>query len=274
MQRVPRLHLPSRREKRSAQHVRSRALATGLVTLLTNAQATRVVTDDAGRVTGVEYVANGHRTAASASAVVIAGGAIETARLLLLSDSKHHPGGLGNHSGHLGRHLQSHTYPIALGILPPDVPNPNRDPSVSVATTAHNHGNPGVIGGAMMANDFVKTPVTHWRFALPPDVPRWGLANKRAMRELYLRTVDVRAPVQEIPTPANRVTLHPTHRDPLGQPVANLAGVVHPETRAPPRSSETGSPTGSGPVAPSAVGHYRTTHAASPTGSTSPAHAA
>jgi choline dehydrogenase-like flavoprotein len=207
-----------------------RALATGLVTLLTDTQATRVVTDGLGRVVGVEYVTNGQRTVASARAVVIAGGAIETARLLLLSSSRHHPGGIGNHSGHLGRHLQSHTYPIALGILPPDIPNPNRDPSVSVATTAHNHGNPGVIGGAMMANDFVKTPVTHWRFALPPDVPRWGLANKRAMRELYLRTADVRAPVQEIPTPANRVTLHTTLRDPLGQPVASLAGAVHPET--------------------------------------------
>jgi choline dehydrogenase-like flavoprotein len=162
--------------------------------------------------------------------VVVAGGAIETARLLLVSASRHHPVGIGNHTGHLGRHLQSHTYPIALGVLPADVPNPNRDPSVSVATTAHNHGNTGVIGGAMMANDFVKTPVTHWRFALPPDVPRWGHANKRAMRELYLRTVDVRAPVQEVPTPDNRVTLHRTLRDPLGLPVAELAGAVHPET--------------------------------------------
>jgi choline dehydrogenase-like flavoprotein len=207
-----------------------RALATGLVTLLTDTQATRVLTDSVGRVNGVEYVTNRQRTAAYARAVVIAGGAIETARLLLLSDSRHHRGGIGDHSGHLGRHLQSHTYPIALGILPREVKNPNRDPSVSVATTAHNHGNPGVIGGAMMANDFVKTPVTHWRFALPPDVPRWGLTNKHAMRALYLRTVDVRAPVQEIPTPANRVTLHPTLRDPLGNPVADLAGVVHPET--------------------------------------------
>jgi choline dehydrogenase-like flavoprotein len=207
-----------------------RALTTGLTTLLTQTQATRLLTDNSGRVAGVEYVSHGRRTNASARAVVVAGGAIETARLLLMSASRHHPVGIGNHTAHLGRHLQSHTYPIALGVLPPDVPNPNRDPSVSVATTAHNHGNTGVIGGAMMANDFVKTPVTHWRFGLPPDVPRWGHANKRAMRELYLRTVDVRAPVQEIPTPENRVTLHPTLRDPLGIPVAELAGVVHPET--------------------------------------------
>jgi len=207
-----------------------RALATGLVTLRTHAQATRICTAGAGHVAGVEYVANRQRLVASSRVVVVAGGAVETARLLLLSTSRHHPGGLGNHSDHLGRHLQSHTYPVALGILPAHVHNPNRGPGVDIATTALNHGNPGVIGGAMMANDFVKTPLTHWRTGLPPDIPRWGPKNKQAMRDLYLRTVDVRAPVQEVPTPENRVTLHPRLRDPLGVPVASLPGVVHPET--------------------------------------------
>jgi choline dehydrogenase-like flavoprotein len=207
-----------------------RAIATGLVTLLTNSQATRLSTDDSGRVTGVDYIATGRTASASANVIIVAGGAIETARLLLASNSRHHRQGIGNHSGHLGRHLQSHTYPVALGVLPAGTANPNRDPCVSIATTDHNHDNAGVIGGAMMANDFVKTPVTHWRFALPPDVPRWGLANKQAMRDLYLRTVDVRGPVQEIPTHANRVALHPTLRDPNGQPIADLCGSVHPET--------------------------------------------
>jgi choline dehydrogenase-like flavoprotein len=207
-----------------------RALATGLVELQSGAQVTRITTDSAGRVNGVEYIVGRQSTAASARAVIVAGGAIETARLLLLSATGHHPTGIGNHSDNLGRHLQSHTYPIALGILPPGIDNPNRDPAVDIATTSHSHDNPDLIGGAMMANDFVKTPVTHWRFAMPPDTPRWGLANKRAMRDHYLRTVDVRAPVQEIPAPENRVTLHPTLRDPLGQPVAALAGVVHQET--------------------------------------------
>ena len=207
-----------------------RALATGLLTLETHAQATRISTDSAGRVNGVEYVSNSDNRAATSKVVVLAGGAIETARLLLLSSSPHHPGGIGNHSDHLGRHLQSHTYPVALGILPKGVHNANLGPGVDVATTALNHGNPGVIGGAMMANDFVKTPLTHWRIGLPPGTPRWGHKNKQAMRDLYLRTVDVRAPVQEVPTPDNRVTLHPSIHDPLGLPVASLPGIVHPET--------------------------------------------
>jgi choline dehydrogenase-like flavoprotein len=82
----------------------------------------------------------------------------------------------------------------------------------------------------MLANDFVKLPVIFWRSSLPPDVPRWGLANKHAMRELYLRGIDVRGPVQEIPSPDSRVTLDPTVRDAFGLPVARLSGTTHPET--------------------------------------------
>jgi len=164
--------------------------------------------------------------------------------------------------------LQGHTYPIAVGLLPPDVPNPNRGPGVTVATTEFSHGNPGVVGGAMLANNFVPTPLTFWCLMLPPEVPRWGVANKRAMRDLYLRAVDVRAPVQEIPLRENRVSLHPQLRDGAGLPIAALSSRVHRRPPAPPTSSAHGSSTGSTRVARSARGRHRSSRAASPTGST------
>ncbi|MEO6569668.1 MAG: GMC family oxidoreductase [Opitutaceae bacterium] len=223
-----------------------RALATSHCTFVTQAQVTRITTGQNGRVDGVEYFAprrdskgNAASTSASphyephsarADVVIVASGAIESARLLLLSSSAAHPHGLGNHSGHLGRHVQGHYYPVAYGILPRGVENPNLGPGVTIATTQFNHGNPGVIGGAMLANDFVKLPIIFWRSSLPPDVPRWGLANKRAMRDLYLRGIDVRGPVQEIPSPDSRVTLDPRVRDVFGLPAARLSGTTHPET--------------------------------------------
>ena len=211
-----------------------RALATGLCTLVTGAHVTSIRTDGAGRVDGVEYSVeiDGRleRREAGGRLVVVCAGAIETARLLLLSTSRHHPDGIGNAHDQVGRHLQGHTYPIALGLLPADVVGESRGPGVSVATTAHNHGNPGVVGGGMMADDFVKTPVNFWRTSLPPDVPRWGRANRQAMRDLYGRVVDVRAPVQEIPVAENRVSLDSGVRDRAGCPAARLSGVVHPET--------------------------------------------
>jgi choline dehydrogenase-like flavoprotein len=226
-----------------------RALSTGRTTLTTGAHVTRITTDAAGRVDGVEYfapsapsvrpVASGggappkpdyERRSARARFVVVASGAIETARLLLLSASSQHPNGLGNHSDHLGRHVQGHYYPTAFGLLPRGVENPNLGPGVTIASTRFNHGNPGVIGGAMLANDFVKLPIIFWRSSLPPDIPRWGLVNKQAMRDLYLRGTDIRGPVQEIPSPDSRVTLDPHMRDHFGNPVARLSGTTHPET--------------------------------------------
>ncbi len=214
-----------------------RALATGRCTLVTRAQAARILTDAAGRATGVEYSApvspgsaSFAKYTANAPRVIVSSGAIESARLLLLSASPQHPQGLGNHSGHVGRHVQGHYYPIAYGLLPPGVEQTLQGPGVSVATTRFNHGNPGVIGGAMLANDFVKLPLIFWRQSLPPGTPRWGLAGKRAMRALFRRGIDVRGPVQEIPSPDSRVTLDEKVRDRLGLPVARLSGTTHAET--------------------------------------------
>ena len=50
------------------------------------------------------------------------------------------------------------------------------------------------------------------------------------MRDLYLRGIDIRGPVQEIPSPDSRVTLDPNVRDRFGLPVARLSGTTHPET--------------------------------------------
>jgi choline dehydrogenase-like flavoprotein len=209
----------------------ARALETGSCTMLTGTRATEVLIDGSGRVDGVELVdRDGRRHAVRGRAVVLAAGAIETARLLLVSRHRVHPEGLGNHADHVGRHLQGHTYPSALGLMPPEIEPIDRGPGVRVATTDFVHGNPGVIGGAMLANDFVKPPAVHWAAMLPPGTPRWGRANKQAMRETFGRVMDVRGPVQEIPSPDSRVRLDPTIRDTLGVPVARLSGGLHPET--------------------------------------------
>lgn len=82
----------------------------------------------------------------------------------------------------------------------------------------------------MLANEFVKLPIIHQRTPWPDDVPRWGLAAKRFMRESYGRLIHIQGPVQEIPNPEGRVTVDPQVRDRWGIPVARLSGTTHPET--------------------------------------------
>jgi choline dehydrogenase-like flavoprotein len=79
------------------------------VSLLTNAHVTRLETSADGRtVTRVIVNRHGAREEYSADVVVVSCGAINSAALLLASASDAHPGGLGNGSDVVGRHLMLH----------------------------------------------------------------------------------------------------------------------------------------------------------------------
>ena len=181
-------------------------------------------------MSGVSYYdSEGQLQSVTADIVICAGGAVETARLLLNSASPGHPHGLGNQHDQVGRHLQGHYYPAAVGLMPEPVYD-GIGPGISTATVQFNHGNGGVIGGAMLGDEFIELPIIFSARQLPPDLPRWGMANKRFMRENYTRVLRVTGPVQEIPSPEARVAIDPSLRDRWGIPVPRLSGTTHPET--------------------------------------------
>jgi choline dehydrogenase-like flavoprotein len=221
---------PSDSKNGSHNTLITRAMATGRCDLVAEAMVERIDVDSAGRVIGVSYFdREDQRQSPRAEVVVCAAGAIETARLLLNSASERHLRGLGNARDQVGRHLQGHYYPGAYGLMPEPVYD-GVGPGVSTATVRFNHGNDGVVGGAMLADEFIVLPAIFWARYLPPGLPRWGLANKRFMRESYTRVMRVTGPVQEIPSPNARVTVDPAVRDRWGIPVARLSGASHPET--------------------------------------------
>lgn len=203
-----------------------RALLSGRCDLVTGAMVTGLETHS-GRVVGVRYSvgtpgeAGATEVVAHAPVVALATGAIETARLLLRAR-------LGNPDV-VGRNLQGHYYPGAVGLFP-EVVKDCVGPGVNLATTRFVHGNEGIVGGGMLADEFTVLPIIFWKRKTPPDLPRWGLAAKRWVQENYLRTMEVTGPVQEIPTPDSRVSLDPNVRDAWGNPVVRLSGVAHRET--------------------------------------------
>jgi choline dehydrogenase-like flavoprotein len=96
----------------SPNHHLARAVATGRCTVHANTSVRRIEVDAAGRARSLVYREHdgaGDRVH-DARAIVVAGGAIESARLLLLSATSGHPDGLGNHAGHLGQHLLFHHF--------------------------------------------------------------------------------------------------------------------------------------------------------------------
>jgi len=96
------------------------ALATGKLTLVTNAMAREVTVDRGGRATGVAYVdkTTGTDRHVRAKVVVLAASACESARLLLNSKSSLFPDGLANSSGVVGKYITDTTGTDVAGFIP------------------------------------------------------------------------------------------------------------------------------------------------------------
>jgi choline dehydrogenase-like flavoprotein len=87
------------------------------VTLLTNAHVLRLETDAAGSsVTGVVVDHGGEDERYTADIVVLACGAANTAKLLLVSATDKHPNGLANGSDQVGRNYMFHNSEAVLAI--------------------------------------------------------------------------------------------------------------------------------------------------------------
>ncbi len=91
----------------SVQVLIPKATATGRLKVVTNAMAREILTDQNGLCTGVSYVDRQQKREyqVRAKAVVVAGGTLESTRLLLNSRSPRFSNGLANSSGVLGKYL-------------------------------------------------------------------------------------------------------------------------------------------------------------------------
>ncbi len=224
---------PTNSKNGSHNTVLLRALASGRCDLVTETMAERIATTDGRHATAVHVaqMVGGviHRRQIRAEHVVVAAGAIESARLLLNSASVSEPQGVGNGTDQVGRNLQGHVYSGAYGLFEDPIQD-GLGPGVSIATCRFAHGNADIIGGGMLANEFIRLPLVHWLRALPPHQKRWGAVGKEAMREGYVRTARIQGPIQEIPQGDSRVQISPTVKDQFGLPVALLSGKAHPES--------------------------------------------
>jgi choline dehydrogenase-like flavoprotein len=225
-------------EAKNGSHntVLARAAATGNLNVLLGTCAERINTDATGRVTGIDLVGDvggsRWRRTVGAQDVVVAAGAVESARLLLASGSDREPDGLGNNHDQLGRHLQGHLYGGAIGIFD-EVLNDLIGPGPSISTHDFRHGNDRLVGGGMIANEFVPTPFSTFRYLRQAGLIRpHGLAAKQGLRHLLPRMQRVVGPVQEMTSAESRVRLDPSVSDSLGIPVARLSGRLHPNDLA------------------------------------------
>lgn len=204
-----------------------RAIATKNCDLRTGAIAKRIVVNEAGKATAVEYIQDGQLQTQPCRLAIVSCSATESPRLLFNSATKMFPNGLGNRYDWVGRNLQGHAYAGAYGLFDHDVFD-GIGPAARVACCDFSHGLPdGLIGGGVMANEFIRLPYLFARQVLAPGVPRWGARHKEYVRQNYHRCIGVKSPIQEMPVFESRVELSPDLKDAWGIPTVRLSGTRH-----------------------------------------------
>jgi choline dehydrogenase-like flavoprotein len=205
------------------------ALAAGNCELRTECMTKEILLDGNGRATGVAYFDRDDRLQhQTADLVIVCGGAIESARLLLNTRHRLFPNGLGNRYDQVGRNLQSHSYASAIGLFEEETYD-DLGPGASIAVSDFNHGNPGLAGGGMIANEFIRLPY-QFLGLVPPWISPWGKEHKEFVATAFRRTISVMGPTQEMPLADARVQVDPKVKDHWGIPVARLSGTRHPHT--------------------------------------------
>ncbi len=158
-----------------------------------------------GRVSGVHYLREGKWRFQKAKNVVVAGYAIETPRLLLMSANSQFPDGLANSSGLVGKYLMVQGNQAVWGVVEEEVRSYKAPPSLSL-TEHWNYEDRGkdFFGGyAYMSQG--PLPAL-WSNTLATSRGLWGEALIDEMTR-YNHTVGLKIVGEYMPQERNRVTL-------------------------------------------------------------------
>jgi choline dehydrogenase-like flavoprotein len=213
-----------------------RAQATGKLELRPDAMVFELPVGKDGKVTGARYFdRDGNTHEVRARQVVLAGGTIGSAHLLLLSKSSLFPDGLANGSGQVGRHFTFHHHPSATALFDEDLRGYTGFEAFSAIDDLHpSDPKRGFIRGGVIAetNTFTHQPIafgTVFADALPGA--RWGADLKQKLRQ-FPHTLVLAGICEELPMPGNRVDLDPDVNDRFGLPVPRMTKRQHPNDLA------------------------------------------
>jgi choline dehydrogenase-like flavoprotein len=187
-------------------------------TLVSGRTATRLLHGPDGRVTAVEARSlDGDTRRVRARVFVVACGAVEAVRLLMLSRSDAFPEGIGNHSGHLGRHFMEHPNVRFKGRVEHTVNTLSPQYELGRCHQFYDAFKRQGLGSVLLV--FSQS----WVFR--DDLKGWDLeaiGNKVAnlFHRLVRAEMRIGATVEMAPAPDNRITLDPALTDHFGNPAA------------------------------------------------------
>ena len=204
------------------------ALKTGRYDLRPDCYVHKIAVDEHGRCKSAVYQdADGDFIEQEADVFILGCGAVESARLMLLSRSRRFPHGLANDSDLVGRNATYHEYSAAVGVF--------EDPIYAwagggyVAASSfqfyeHDESR-GFVGGCHIACAGVGIPLPiNWSV---PGRPAWGAEAKQIDRDFYNHSFAVGMVLHDLPQHESRVELDDRVQDAWGLPVARITNKIH-----------------------------------------------
>lgn len=205
------------------------ALATGNFEVRADSFVREITVGPDGKATGVIYInPDGSEEEQRARVVILALGAIESARLMLLSKSPLFPDGIANDSGLVGKNATFHEYLFAVGLFDKELSDPLNGFTGNYQSGGSMHfyetdESRGHIGGGIIATTQIGQPIN----PILPGKPIWGEAAKDADRDYFLHSMKIGMILQDLPQETNRVDLDPVVTDRWGMPVARITNKPH-----------------------------------------------
>jgi choline dehydrogenase-like flavoprotein len=194
--------------------------------VVTGARVQRITTGSTGLATGAEYIdADGGSQFQPADVVVVAGNAIGTARLLLLSAGPGHPDGLANSSGLVGRRLMMHPFAVVTGTFNEHFETWRGHVGVRIASFEfyETDTDRGFVRGAKWS----MAPSTGGPLnaAMPARAGKavWGAGHHAMVRRRFGHMLSWGIFGEDLPDERNRVELDPSLTDPAGLPAPKVS---------------------------------------------------
>ena len=199
--------------------------ATGNLEVRERSHVARILHNDAGMVTGVEYFdADGNLQMQKAKVVCVAGNSFESPRLLLNSASSMFPDGLANSSGQVGRNYMRHVTGSIYGIFDKPVKMWRGTTMAGIMQDeAHHEPSRGFVGGYELETLSLGLPF----MAAFLDPGGWGREFTTAL-DSYENMAGMWIVGEDMPQETNRVTLNTDVTDQHGLAVANVNFSDHP----------------------------------------------
>jgi choline dehydrogenase-like flavoprotein len=208
----------------SSDYLIEPALKTGRLQILDNAVVARVLTDDKGLASGVQYfhrrTKEEHRV--KARVVVMAASCVDSTRILLNSTSNRFPNGLGNSSDVIGRYLSEQVRFAMYGFVPELMGGPVYDDSgiggehIYMPRFNHRDGRKRdyIRGfgmqfwgcGAQQSADYAKS------------LPGFGADFKKSVKQRYPAIVALHPYGEALGRAENRITVDKNNTDMFGVP--------------------------------------------------------